>query len=103
MGASFRNKEEILELAGCDLLTISPQLLDELQKSEGALPRKLSPETAKALKIEVIKLDEKSFRWQHNEDQMATEKLSEGIRVFAADCMKLEKFLEQKLNALQRV
>ncbi|MEO6710724.1 MAG: transaldolase [Planctomycetota bacterium] len=103
MGASFRNSEEILELAGCDLLTISPQLLEELQKKEGAVVRKLSPETAKSTKLEKLKLDEKSFRWLHNEDQMATEKLSEGIRVFAADCVKLEKFLEQKLNVLQKV
>ncbi|HTF90857.1 MAG TPA: transaldolase [Planctomycetota bacterium] len=103
MGASFRNSEEILELAGCDLLTISPQLLEELQKKEGTVVRKLSPETAKTTKLEKLKLDEKSFRWLHNEDQMATEKLSEGIRVFAADCVKLEKFLEQKLNVLQKV
>ena len=102
MGASFRNSDEILELAGCDLLTISPQLLEELQKKEGTVTRKLSPESAKAMKIEKLKLDEKTFRWLHNEDQMATEKLSDGIRVFAQDCVKLEKYLEQKLNVLQK-
>ena len=102
MGASFRNSDEILELAGCDLLTISPQLLEELQKKTGTVTRKLSPESAKAMQIEKLKLDEKTFRWLHNEDQMATEKLSEGIRVFAADCVKLEKFLEQKLTVLQK-
>ncbi|MBK8180067.1 MAG: transaldolase [Planctomycetes bacterium] len=96
MGASFRNTDEILELAGCDLLTISPQLLAELQGKQGAVPRKLAPESAKSSKLEKVSSDEKSFRWQHNEDQMATEKLSEGIRLFAADSVKLEKFLAQK-------
>jgi transaldolase len=103
MGASFRNADEILELAGCDLLTISPQFLEELQQKQGTVARKLSPESAKASKLQKLELDEKSFRWLHNEDQMATEKLSEGIRLFAADSVKLEKYLEQKLGALQRV
>ena len=102
MGASFRNIDEILELAGCDLLTISPQLLAELQSKQGAVPRKLAPERAKQSKHEKLAIDEKSFRWLHNEDAMATEKLSEGIRLFAADSRKLEQFLEQKLGALQR-
>jgi transaldolase len=97
MGASFRNKEEILELSGCDLLTISPALLEELQATPKSSPRKLSPQSAKAGAIEKQKMDEKIFRWQHNEDAMATEKLAEGIRAFAADCVKLETFLAAKL------
>lgn len=101
MGASFRNTGEIVELAGCDLLTISPNLLEELQKSDGTLARKLDPARAAAeCKTEKISLDEKAFRWLHNEDQMATEKLSDGIRIFAADAIKLEKFIGQKLAAL---
>ena len=98
MGASFRNVGEILQLAGCDLLTISPTLLEELQKTAGTLTRKLSPETAAANCQEPkLALDEKAFRWMLNEDQMATEKLSEGIRLFAADTLKLEKFIAPKL------
>ena len=98
MGASFRNVGEILQLAGCDLLTISPTLLEELQKTAGTLTRKLSPETAAANCQEPkLALDEKAFRWMLNEDQMATEKLSEGIRLFAADTLKLEKFVAPKL------
>ncbi|MGV3775066.1 MAG: transaldolase [Verrucomicrobiales bacterium] len=100
MGASFRNVGEILELAGCDLLTISPTLLDELQKTPGAVTRKLSPENVKNHQMDKISLDEKGFRWMLNENQMATEKLSEGIRLFAADSIKLEKSISQKLNAL---
>jgi len=90
MGASFRNIGQILELAGCDLLTISPQLLGELQRSEGPVPRKLSPEWAEQQHIEPVVLDEARFRWQLNQDAMATEKLAEGIRAFAADAVKLE-------------
>ena len=97
MGASFRNVGEILELAGSDLLTISPQLLEEMQKTPGAVARKLTPELAAASKLEKVHLDENDFRWQHNEDAMATEKLSEGIRSFAADTVKLEKYLAPKL------
>lgn len=93
MGASFRNKGEILELAGCDLLTISPQLLGELKASAEPVERKLSPATAAASKLEKVSLDEKSFRWRMNQDPMATEKLAEGIRQFNADAMKLEKYL----------
>ena len=101
MGASFRNTGEILELAGCDLLTISPNLLEELQKGTGDLPRKLSPEQAQAAETgPKISLDEKAFRWEMNEDQMATEKLSDGIRVFAADALKLEKLIAEKLRTL---
>ena len=96
MGASFRNKEEVLELAGCDLLTISPQLLDEIGNSEGELPIKLSAEAAKKEDIEQISVDEKTFRWMLNEDAMATEKLAEGIRKFAADSVKLENKIKEK-------
>jgi len=96
MGASFRNIGEIEALAGCDRLTISPQLLGELAKAEGALPRKLD---AKAVggAPEKINLDEKGFRWRLNEDAMATEKLAEGIRSFAADLAKLRKMAAERL------
>lgn len=97
MGASFRNKEEILELAGSDLLTIAPSLLEELQSTQGEVKPKLTPALAAASDLQKISLNEASFRWLHNEDQMATEKLSEGIRLFAADSIKLEKFLAPKL------
>ncbi len=98
MGASFRNVGEIQELAGCDLLTISPALLGELQKSEAPLPRKLSPEIARDSKIEKLPLDEKKFRWLFNENAMATEKTSEGIRLFNADAQKLAQFVAAKLR-----
>lgn len=91
MGASFRNKEEILELAGCDLLTISPQFLEELKKAEGDVPRKLDPTKAHNMDIKKIPLDEKTFRLMLNENAMATDKLSEGIRKFAEDAAKLEQ------------
>ena len=97
MGASFRNAGEILELAGCDLLTISPQLLGELKNSGSPITRQLNPETAKQSSIEKLTLDEKKFRWLLNENQMATEKTSEGVRLFHADAMKLEKFVAAKL------
>lgn len=97
MGASFRNTGEITELAGCDLLTISPQLLGELQKNTTPLTRKLSPEIAKQSKIEKLAINEKTFRWQLNENQMATEKTAEGVRQFNADAMKLEQFIGAKL------
>ena len=97
MGASFRNIGEILELAGCDLLTISPNLLKELENTQGELVCKLDPEKAKQMDIQQIHLDEKTFRWMHNEDAMAVEKLSEGIRKFAEDLVKLEKFIAAKL------
>jgi transaldolase len=89
MGASFRKTSQILDLAGCDLLTISPDLLAKLRETEGAVPRRLSPEGAAAADVEKISLDEPSFRWLHNEDPMATEKLAEGIRAFDADARKL--------------
>lgn len=97
MGASFRNIGEIIELAGCDLLTISPNLLAELENNEGELLRKLDPEKSKNMDIQQIHLDEKAFRWMHNEEAMAVEKLSEGIRKFAEDLVKLEKFIAAKL------
>ncbi len=97
MGASFRNVGEIQELAGCDLLTISPNLLADLQKSEAPLVRKLSPEIARESKIEKLPLDEKKFRWLFNENAMATEKTAEGIRQFNADAQKLAQFVATKL------
>jgi transaldolase len=96
MGASFRSKDEITELAGCDLLTIAPQLLEELKNSNSPLPRKLDPVSSKKEHIEKIHLDEKMFRLYLNEDAMATEKLSEGIRNFAKDIVKLETLLKSK-------
>jgi len=97
MGASFRNIGEITELAGCDLLTISPNLLAELQKTEAPLTRKLSVDTAKASSIAKLPLDEKSFRWLFNENAMATEKTAEGLRSFNADAQKLAAFVQAKL------
>jgi len=97
MGASFRNVGEITELAGCDLLTISPALLAELQKSTAPIVRKLSPEIARASTIQKTPLDEKKFRWLFNESAMATEKTAEGIRLFNADAVKLEQFIAAKL------
>lgn len=97
MGASFRNVGEIQELAGCDLLTISPNLLADLQKSEAPLVRQLSPELARASQIEKMPLDEKKFRWYFNENAMATEKTAEGIRQFNADAQKLAHFVAAKL------
>jgi len=95
MGASFRNKGEILELAGCDALTISPNLMAELKGSNDPVPRKLDPQSAKQDKIERLSLDEKKFRWLFNENAMATEKTSEGIRLFNADALKLEEFISK--------
>jgi transaldolase len=96
MGASFRNKGEITELAGCDLLTISPQFLGELKASTDPLVRKLDPAAARAARVERVAFDEKGFRYAFNEDAMATEKTAEGIRVFAADIVKLEQLIAQK-------
>jgi transaldolase len=92
MGASFRNVNQIERLAGCDLLTISPELLEQLEKSEGVLERKLDPATAQANKDAQLHLTEVGFRWIHNEDAMATEKLAEGIRNFNSDAQKLEEY-----------
>lgn len=99
MGASFRNTGEIEELAGCDFLTISPALLGSLQEDNKTLERKLSPEAAQAENLEKVTFfkDEKAFRWEMNQDAMATEKLSEGIRNFAKDGLKLENMLKEKL------
>ena len=93
MGASFRKTGQILALAGCDLLTIAPDLLEKLSAASGEVTRKLSPEKAKAQSVEKLNLDEKTFRWMHNEDAMATDKLAEGIRRFDADARKLEKLI----------
>ena len=93
MGASFRKTAQILALAGCDLLTIAPDLLEKLAAAPGDVERKLSPEQANRQSIEKIHLDEKAFRWMHNGDAMAVEKLAEGIRRFDADARKLEQFV----------
>lgn len=98
MGASFRNTSQITELAGCDLLTISPELLAELQASDTAVTRHLSPEEAKKSDVQKLTLDEKTFRWMLNEDAMGTEKLAEGIRKFTEDIIKLEKIIAAKLS-----
>ena len=97
MGASFRNIGEITELAGCDLLTISPDLLGELQHTEGTVPRKLSVEKAKAQDLRRLHLDEKTFRWMHNEDAMGTDKLADGIRRFHADLVKLKEYVAKQV------
>ena len=96
MGASFRNKGEILELAGCDLLTIAPALLGELQASSEPIVRKLDPAKAAATDLKKVSFDEKSFRFALNEDAMATEKTAEGIRLFSADIVKLEQLIAQR-------
>ena len=98
MGASFRNTGEITELAGCDLLTISPNLLEQLQATEGDLPRKLTEETAQQSVTKKISVNETTFRWALNEDPCASEKLADGIRRFAADTVKLEELLADKLQ-----
>jgi len=98
MGASFRNTSQIIELAGCDLLTISPELMKELSESTEPVERKLSPEMAKSAQIERLELDEKKFRYLVNDNAMATEKTAEGIRKFAADVVKLEKLVAEKLR-----
>jgi len=98
MGASFRNVGQILELAGCDLLTISPELLEKLSESQETVERKLDPEKAKSSNIERLELDEKKFRYLLNDNAMAYEKTGEGIRKFAADIVKLEKFIAGKLG-----
>jgi len=97
MGASFRNKDEILELAGCDLLTIAPSLLEELKKSEDPVPRKLDP-TKIPSEIQRIAVVEKAFRYLLNENAMATEKLAEGIRNFAKDLVKLEAYIQKMVG-----
>jgi transaldolase len=93
MGASFRKPGQILALAGCDLLTIAPELLEKLSRAEGEVARQLSPQDAAAQALERVALDEKAYRWRHNEDAMAVEKLADGIRRFDADARKLEQFV----------
>ncbi len=97
MGASFRNTDEILQLAGCDLLTIAPKFLEELSLASGPVVRKLDEASSQKEAIQKIDLDEKKFRWMLCENAMATEKLYEGIRNFAKDTVKLEQMLKQKL------
>jgi transaldolase len=101
MGASFRNIGEIMELAGCDLLTISPQLLAELESTQGDLPRKLDPQVAQKLSIEKIAMDKATFDKMHAADRMATDKLKEGIEGFSAALVKLESMLAARLAALE--
>ena len=103
MGASFRNIGEIEELAGCDLLTISPQLLGELASTEGELTRKLDPEKAKAMDIQKIVVDHETFIKMHADDRMATDKLKEGIEGFSAALEKLEVLLAKRLTELEAV
>lgn len=97
MGASFRNIGEIIELVGCDALTISPSLLKELESTEAILEKKLDAAKSKLLDISPVTMDEKTFRWMMNEDAMATEKLAEGIRNFTKDLIKLEKHIAELL------
>ncbi|MFZ0566058.1 MAG: transaldolase [Chlamydiales bacterium] len=99
MGASFRNVDEILQLAGCDLLTIAPKFLETLSKDEGSVERKLNPEASKGMDIEKLDLNEKAFRYLVNDNAMATEKLADGIRRFAADTVKLEKRILEQIAA----
>ena len=99
MGASFRNVNQIVRLAGADLLTISPDLLDQLEQTDGAVERQLDPDSAKALGGDRLHLDEKNFRWMHNEDAMATEKLAEGIRKFNVDARHLQEWALSQVGA----
>ena len=102
MGASFRNLDEIRELAGCDLLTISPNFLAELRETEDELPRKLNPPHAKSLQIDKITIDEAAFRQMHEQDRMSNEKLSEGIAGFSKAIVALERLLANRLAELDR-
>ena len=97
MGASFRNEDEIRQLAGCDYLTISPALLESLQNSDTPLAQVLSAEKAEEIGEDRISLSEKEFRWEHNNDAMANEKCAEGIRGFTVDTLKLEEMIQAKL------
>jgi transaldolase len=101
MGASFRNIGEITELAGCDLLTISPTLLAELEATQADLPRKLDPEAAQSLDIKKIVVDKAAFDRMHAADRMATDKLKEGIEGFSAALVKLETLLAKRLAELE--
>lgn len=102
MGASFRSTGEILELAGCDLLTIAPKFLEELQSTAGTVAKKLDADKAKTLDIQKIEFDEGKYRYLFNNEQMAVEKLSEGIRNFSKDLIKLEKFLDDKIAKFEK-
>ena len=102
MGASFRNIGEITELAGCDLLTISPQLLAELESTQADLPRKLDPANAKTMTIEKITVDKATFDRMHAADRMANDKLKEGIEGFSAALVKLESLLAKRLAELEQ-
>ena len=95
MGASFRKVDQVVGLAGCDLLTISPALLEQMARTQGEVTRRLSPDAARASDARKVHLDEKTFRWMHNEDAMAVEKLAEGIRLFHADTRKLEQYVRE--------
>ncbi|XP_069037727.1 transaldolase [Lepisosteus oculatus] len=97
MGASFRNTGEVKALSGCDYLTISPALLAELSRDHSPLAPALSEQAAQACELQRVTLDEKAFRWLHNEDRMAVEKLSDGIRRFAADAVRLETMIKEKM------
>jgi len=99
MGASFRTKEEILELAGCDYLTVSPSLLKTLTESNETIQKKLDPQNAKSLDIKQLHLTEKDFRWLLGKDPCATAKLAEGIVKFAEDTEKLEQVIKERLKA----
>ena len=98
MGASFRNTGEVLELAGCDRLTISPGLLEKLSNTSSDVVRKLDAEESVKMDLEKVAMDEKTFRWMMNQDAMATEKLAEGIRNFAKDIVSLEKVVSAKIS-----
>ena len=98
MGASFRNTSQIIELAGCDLLTISPKLLEKLQNDESSIEQKLDSAASQSMDIAQIDCDEKTFRWMMNEDAMATEKTAEGIRKFSIDIVKLEDLITAALG-----
>src|SRR5262249_31357037 len=101
MGASFRNLGEITELAGCDLLTIAPNLLAELSSTQGELPRKLDPAVARAMPIEPIEMNEAAFRAMHEADRMAKGKLDEGIQGFSKAIVALERLLTERLAAME--
>jgi len=101
MGASFRNIDEILELAGCDFLTISPALMDELRSIESDLPRKLNPETAQHTSIEKKAMDKSTFKKIHSENKMAEEKLAEGIDGFSKALVSLEHLLAERLKNIE--
>ena len=102
MGASFRNKLEVEALCGCDRLTVSPALLEELRADSGPLPRRLDPANSRTVAIGRIAVDEQSFRWRLNSDAMATEKLAEGIRQFHADTETLRQYLGDVMGARRR-